>query len=636
MAPKTRSIKKKTTDDVESPLSSEMLLSHKHFEKFIALESKNESMAELISGFYDDVDQLAEENCSSSLNATLLKQAVRSCLLPLLLIPKVEVKTEIEEKETPQHFTRRKPRNKTRSVTSSSRAVKEEPTTDSAPNTTLELFHTKSFTLTSSDEDLDETAIEETSVVIFKEEESNGESVVKVNSGAFHERSFTLSSSDDDMYDTAVLRPSASMCVDNSVHNKSYTLSSSDDDMDKTAIWGDSSMGHGCKIKSVMEVGPVQRYVKPFHNKSYTLSSSDDDMDETAVSEDDEFECRNSKEESAMEVGSGPQSVNSFHNKSYTLSSSDDDLDETALNETADLLGDMSMNRELDLRGPLHSSTPISQKDNKLVAKPVIDLIESAQLSTPVTQISEGKPLRLVSERSRRLRTPKVESSVKVLSTPKKEPPAKESVDNNKWKHATDLRQKFLHLKVEKVKMEKEKRTAVLERKRAQEKMKSESYKSPSRSGALSKEKGTPSQRPSKKTKIHFSERKEEKKVMLFPDPPAKDIPGTSSSYKKTYEKTNNSYPMTPKKKVYTTKSADDYGLDDLSSGAGTDDESEPRKPIPAWADFELVRRAVQKHVEQPPFDIDKFFGAIEKPNLEEIFGRGITFKKRGSSATWK
>ncbi|CAL2027766.1 unnamed protein product [Caenorhabditis brenneri] len=649
MAPITRRIKKKTTDDVEFPISSEMLLNHKHFEKTINFESKIEKLPELISKFYDDVDKRAERKRSSRLNSTLLKQAIRNCLQPLLLIPKVEVKTETEEEAAPQHFTRRKPRTKNLSVTNSSRlrSVKEEPTTDSAPNTTLELFHNKSFTLSSSDED--KTATEESSGV---------ESVMEVNAGAFHDRSFTLSSSDDDLNETAmddklesrnskeesVMEVGTGPQSINSLHNKSYTLSSSDD-LDETAnLLGDMSMNRELDLGGPLHSSTPQSQNHSIYPKGsvakpvvkLTESANFSTLNKPAM--DDNLEGRNSKVESVMEVCTGPQSVHSLHNKSYTLSSSDDDLD-----ETAQLLGDMSMNRELDLGGPLHFGTPQSQnhsiRGKGSVAKSVRLTVVSNEiphLSTPVAEISGVKPsMRVVSERRRRLQTPKAESSVKPtrnLPAPKKEPSATESVDNNKWKHATDLRQKFLELKVERVKMENEKKTAVLERKRAQEKMKSESYKSPSRSGALSKEKRTPSQRPSKKTRIHFSERKEEKIVVLFPDPPAKDIPGTSSSYKKT----NNSYPMTPAK-VYTAKSADDYGLEDLSSGGGTDDESAPRKPIPAWADFELVKKAVEKHVEQPPFDVDEYFGAIEKPNLLDMFGRILKpLRKRGSSATWK
>lgn len=541
MAPKTRSIRKNTTEAPEDPLTSEKLLKNEHFEQIIDFESKTNNVSELISDFYAEVDNLVEENSTARLDSIILKQAVRNCFKSLLLIPKVEIKTAIEEDEAPQHFTHRKRQNKTI-------AVKEEP------NSTLELFHTKSFTLSSSsDGDSEKTAIEttmeetqiNTDFCVFKNENSGGESVMEVGSGP-----------------------------------------------------------------------------GTFHNKSFTLTSSDDDdNDGTAVSEDSSME---EKQDSVMEVGSGPKTMNSCHDKSFTLSSSDDeDLNETALDETANLLGDMSMNGELDLRGPLHSSTPRSPK---VVRSAMIGMSGSAQFSTRLAKISE-----MNISRRRGLQTPKTESSVKPpvrnLHTPKKEP--NELVNNNKSTHASALRQKFLDQKVEKAKKQNEKRTGVLERKRAQEKIKSESYKSPSRSGALMEEKRTPSQRPSKKTKIHVSEHKEEKKVMLFP--PAKDVPGTSSSSKKTA----NSYTMTPEK-VYTAKSATDYGLDDLSSTADTDDESDPRKAIPAWADFDVVRRAVQKHVEEPPFDIDVFFGAVEKPNLVKIFGDNFTLKKRGSSATWK
>uniref|UniRef100_A0A1I7TF53 INCENP_ARK-bind domain-containing protein n=1 Tax=Caenorhabditis tropicalis TaxID=1561998 RepID=A0A1I7TF53_9PELO len=94
-------------------------------------------------------------------------------------------------------------------------------------------------------------------------------------------------------------------------------------------------------------------------------------------------------------------------------------------------------------------------------------------------------------------------------------------------------------------------------------------------------------------------------------------------------------YEMTPPR-TYQATSKNDYGLHDLNSDDETDQEDDPRKEVPAWADFAVVREHVRKQTIHPPFDIDAFFGVIEKPNLKEIFGATVKEKRRGSSAVWK
>ncbi|XP_041258150.1 inner centromere protein-like [Onychostruthus taczanowskii] len=76
------------------------------------------------------------------------------------------------------------------------------------------------------------------------------------------------------------------------------------------------------------------------------------------------------------------------------------------------------------------------------------------------------------------------------------------------------------------------------------------------------------------------------------------------------------------------------YGLD-LNSDDSTDDESNPRKPIPAWADGAQLQQAIV-HQYYHPVDLDALFGAIPSPKLEDIFYKSKPrYFKRTSSAVW-
>ncbi|NXM68860.1 INCE protein, partial [Serilophus lunatus] len=76
------------------------------------------------------------------------------------------------------------------------------------------------------------------------------------------------------------------------------------------------------------------------------------------------------------------------------------------------------------------------------------------------------------------------------------------------------------------------------------------------------------------------------------------------------------------------------YGLD-LNSDDSTDDENDPRKPVPAWADGAQLHQAVLQQYYHP-VDVDELFGAIPSPQLEHIFYKSKPrYFKRTSSAVW-
>ncbi|XP_010002936.1 PREDICTED: inner centromere protein [Chaetura pelagica] len=76
------------------------------------------------------------------------------------------------------------------------------------------------------------------------------------------------------------------------------------------------------------------------------------------------------------------------------------------------------------------------------------------------------------------------------------------------------------------------------------------------------------------------------------------------------------------------------YGID-LNSGDSTDDENEPRKPVPAWAYGTQLNQAIT-HQYHHPVDVDQLFGVIPSPRLEDIFGKNKPrYFKRTSSAVW-
>ncbi|XP_071618015.1 inner centromere protein [Heliangelus exortis] len=82
------------------------------------------------------------------------------------------------------------------------------------------------------------------------------------------------------------------------------------------------------------------------------------------------------------------------------------------------------------------------------------------------------------------------------------------------------------------------------------------------------------------------------------------------------------------------TINPNNYGMD-LNSDDSTDDESQPRKAIPAWATGSLLSQAIVRQYKDPP-NLDVLFGLIPSPMLEDIFyKRKPRYFKRTSSAIW-
>ncbi|NXN29000.1 INCE protein, partial [Nycticryphes semicollaris] len=98
-----------------------------------------------------------------------------------------------------------------------------------------------------------------------------------------------------------------------------------------------------------------------------------------------------------------------------------------------------------------------------------------------------------------------------------------------------------------------------------------------------------------------------------------------------------NSYQMTPHARRDPKPpviNPNNYGMD-LNSDDSTDDESQPRKPVPAWATGNQLSQAVIRQYYNPP-NIDAVFGVIVSPKLEDIFYKSKPrYFKRTSSAVW-
>uniref|UniRef100_A0A8C5EZD1 Inner centromere protein n=1 Tax=Gopherus evgoodei TaxID=1825980 RepID=A0A8C5EZD1_9SAUR len=92
--------------------------------------------------------------------------------------------------------------------------------------------------------------------------------------------------------------------------------------------------------------------------------------------------------------------------------------------------------------------------------------------------------------------------------------------------------------------------------------------------------------------------------------------------------------PLGSKEPRFPKVNPNNYGLD-LNSDDSTDDESQPRKPIPVWASGARLNQAVTYQYYNPP-NIETLFGLIISPKLEDIFYKNKPrYFKRTSSAVW-
>ncbi len=106
-------------------------------------------------------------------------------------------------------------------------------------------------------------------------------------------------------------------------------------------------------------------------------------------------------------------------------------------------------------------------------------------------------------------------------------------------------------------------------------------------------------------------------------------------SYKNSIKKTD--IPAVPTNKITKPKLVD-YNIEDLNSEDETDDEEEPSKPIPEWANFSLVTKKVVAQ-NRGYINFTKLFkgSSDDQIDLSNIFSiQRNRFNARTSSAHWE
>merc|ERR1712228_847132 len=104
------------------------------------------------------------------------------------------------------------------------------------------------------------------------------------------------------------------------------------------------------------------------------------------------------------------------------------------------------------------------------------------------------------------------------------------------------------------------------------------------------------------------------------------------ATFNKTLNNTNgpSSYDITPARHELPPQppqTEENYGVDDLRSDSDTDDEDNPKKEVPGWAEGNKLRTALLKQCYMGP-DVDKIFFQIEDPDR-----LCLTSKRKGTSS---
>ncbi|NWV03660.1 INCE protein, partial [Ptilonorhynchus violaceus] len=184
-----------------------------------------------------------------------------------------------------------------------------------------------------------------------------------------------------------------------------------------------------------------------------------------------------------------------------------------------------------------------------------------------------------------------------------------------------------------------------LERKREQERIQAEKLREQQEKAARLQKEAAAKERLRKEMEkkereqqmLAEKKRQEEEQKKLSEEQKAKDNARAPLLENKENSPACNSYEMTPQSRKELkppVTSPNDYGMD-LNSDDSTDDESQPRKPVPAWATGNQLSQAVIRQYYNPP-DVDALFGAIPSPKLEHIFYKSKPrYFKRTSSAVW-
>ncbi|NXS61496.1 INCE protein, partial [Brachypteracias leptosomus] len=183
------------------------------------------------------------------------------------------------------------------------------------------------------------------------------------------------------------------------------------------------------------------------------------------------------------------------------------------------------------------------------------------------------------------------------------------------------------------------------ERKKEQERIQAEKLREQQENAArLQKEASAAQEQPYKEVEdkevsalLQEQQRQEQEQKELPEEQKAKDRAQTEHLENTENSPACNSYQMTPqapKDPKPPNINPNNYGMD-LNSDDSTDDESQPRKPIPAWATGNQLSQTVIRQYYNPP-NVDAIFGVIPSPKLEDIFYKSKPrYFKRTSSAVW-